>query len=344
MKELLPALDSWLIDEKPFALATVIRTWGSAPRPIGSVMAITAEMEMAGSVSGGCVEGAVVTAASEVIDNGLSKRLAYGVADEDAWSVGLSCGGKIQVFLERSMAFSAQTSEKAVWTSLVECLKSNKSCVLLTKLAEGEACHALVYPDGHSVGAEIGEALKNTALQSYKERKSQTIELESDQWFVRVFPRRSQLLIVGAAHITVDLVQLAQLFDFETLVIDPRKAFLNKTQFATPPDKLFDQYPDDVLPNLDLDEYTYAAVLSHDPKIDDPALQTLLRSNVAYIGGLGSRKTQAKRRARLEASGFTEAEIDRIHAPIGVDINAKKPREIALSILSEIIKVQNAHL
>ena len=152
------------------------------------------------------------------------------------------------------------------------------------------------------------------------------------------------MIIIGAAHITVDLVQLANMYGFETIVIDPRGIFSNKTQFTLPPDKIFEQYPSEVLGNYQLDAYTYAVVLSHDPKIDDNALHILLRSKVGYIGALGSRKTQAKRVARLQEAGFSEEEIGKIHSPVGVSINAKTPKEIALSIMAEVIQVKNEYL
>lgn len=343
MKELIHTIAAWQETDKPFALATVIKTWGSAPRPVGSAMIISEEKEMAGSVSGGCVEGAVIREALPLIEAGESKRLAFGVADEEAWAVGLSCGGKIQVFAERFLAFDERLEERQVWEQLRDCLENNEPCVLLTRLEDGKGQHLLVLPDGHLIGPG-DETHQTEALRAYRERKNQTIEVAETPYFARVFPRRSRMLIIGAAHITVDLVTLANLYDFETVVIDPRGIFSNKTQFDTAPDRIYEQYPAEVLPDYELDAYTYAVVLSHDPKIDDNALHILLRSDVAYIGALGSHRTHAKRVRRLEEAGFSEEEINRIHAPVGVDINAKTPREIALSIMGEIIQTKNAYL
>lgn len=344
MKELFLNIENWTNKKKVFAIATVTKTWGSSPRPVGSTMIISEDMEMAGSVSGGCVEGAVLKAASDVISNGGGKKLAFGVTDEEAWQVGLSCGGSIQVYLERFMSADERDAEKEVWQALSTCLSENSPCVLLTKLVDGVNDHILIKPDGTHAGRTPSAELSAQALQAYKERKNQVIEAGDHQYFVQVFPRKSQMLIIGAAHITADLIQLAKLYDFETIVIDPRGVFTNKTQFNTPPDQIFEKYPQEVLGDFTLDAYTFAVILSHDPKIDDNALHILLRSEVAYIGALGSRKTQAKRVARLTEAEFTEAEISRIHAPIGVDIKAKKPREIALSIMGEIIRVQNEFL
>jgi xanthine dehydrogenase accessory factor len=344
MKELFQKIEDWTKKNKSFAIATVIKTWGSSPRPVGSTMLISEEMEMAGSVSGGCVENAVVKAALPLIQEGSGKKLAYGVADEDAWAVGLSCGGSIQVFVERFLAFDEREEEKAAWKSLESCLQNNQGCVLLSRLADGPGKHTLVLPNGERTGHEIGEELRREALQAYKERTNKVFEAEGESWFLQIFPPKNQLLAIGAAHITVDLVDLAHTFGFETIVIDPRRAFADKTQFNTPPDQIYPQYPSEVLSDFSLDPYTYAVILSHDPKIDDNALHLLLPSEVAYIGALGSKKTHAKRVARLEAAGYSQEDIARIHAPIGLDINAKTPREIALAIMGEIIETKNKFL
>ena len=341
MKELLNTINSWTTNQKPFAIATVIKTWGSSPRPVGSALLVAADMEMAGSVSGGCVEGAVIKSVLPLIEAGEGRPLDYGVTDEEAWGVGLSCGGKIQVYAERFLAFDKRPAEQMVWQKLHENLTNNMPCVLLTRLQSGESQHLLVMPDRHALGQQLSTHLIDEALRVYKERKHQVVEHEGVNYFAQVFPRRSQLLIIGAAHITVDLVTLGKMYGFETVVIDPRGIFTNKTQFDTPPDSIFEKYPAEVLPDYTLDAYTYAVVLSHDPKIDDNALHILLKSEVGYIGALGSRKTQAKRVARLEAAGFNSTEIGKIHSPVGVNIKAKTPKEIALSIMGEIILVQN---
>ncbi len=341
MKELLATINDWTTENKPFAIATVIKTWGSSPRPVGSTLLISEEMEMSGSVSGGCVEGAVVKAALPLIATDEGRQLDFGVTDEEAWEVGLSCGGKLQVYAEKFLAFDERPAEQAVWKRLQANLNNNEPCVLMTRLQAGESQHLLIMPDRSALGQQLPAFLIAEGIRVYQERKNQIVENEGVQYFAQVFPRRSQLLIIGAAHITVDLVTLGKMYGFETVVIDPRGIFTNKTQFATAPDHIFEKYPTEVLPDYTLDAYTYAVVLSHDPKIDDNALHILLKSEVGYIGALGSRKTQAKRVARLEAAGFSEAEIGRIHSPVGISIKAKTPKEIALSIMGELIMVQN---
>jgi len=344
MKELFPTIQAWLSEHKPFAIATVIKTWGSSPRPVGSLLIVSNKKEMAGSVSGGCVEGAVIRAALPLIENGGADILNFGVSNEEAWSVGLTCGGKVDVFVELFVAFSGQSGEKGVWAALKDCLTSDLPFVLLTKLAKGGTSHHLVLPDGQSHGLPLSDGLLESALKAYTERKSQVLEEGGESYFAFVSPPKSQMLIIGAAHITAHLVQLANMHGFETTVIDPRGVFANKTQFPHPPDKLLVEYPSGVLRQFKLDAYTYAVILSHDPKIDDNALHVLLKSEVAYIGALGSRRTHAKRIARLQEAGFTEREIARVHAPVGMDIHAKTPAEIALSVMGEVIKEKNKYL
>jgi xanthine dehydrogenase accessory factor len=288
---------------------------------------------MLGSVSGGCVEGAVVKESKIILQTGESKRLHYGVSDDDAWAVGLSCGGKIQVFLQ-------PFTKDAVNEKLLERLTQTKGCVYVTKLNDGLALNTLIIEQEHE-GEKISEELEKHAQELYSQRNSRVIESGGSEYFVHVFPPRSKMLIIGAAHITADLIRLAQDFDFETIVIDPRQAFARNTVFSVPPDTILQAYPSEVLSAMSLDAYTYAVILSHDPKIDDDALKVLLRSPVAYIGALGSKKNHEKRTQRLQEAGFSESEIKRINAPIGVDINALGAKEIALSIMGAVIQAKN---
>ena len=344
MKDIFDQIGHFEAKNAPFAIATVIQTWGTGPRPVGSSMIISKDLEMAGSVSGGCVEGAVLSAVTEVLENNKPKRLGFGVTDEEAWAVGLTCGGQIQVFIEPFLAFT----DPEMWKILRGCLSENRGAVLMARLNEEVSEHFLIVPDsidGVTLSHPVNSVLAENGLRAYAERKTQTVELaDGTTWFAQVFSPKMKLVIIGAAHITVDLVHLAQYFGFETTVIDPRGIFAEKTQFPTPPDHLFVEWPAEVLPDLSLDAYTFAVLLTHDPKIDDQALHLLLRSGVAYIGALGSRKTHEKRVKRLTASGFSEVEIGRIHAPIGVNITAKSAREIALSIVSELIREKNQFL
>jgi xanthine dehydrogenase accessory factor len=298
---------------------------------------------MSGSVSGGCVEGAVVKLAAQVLRENTPKLVSFGVSDDEAWSVGLSCGGSIEVFIEPFF----NDSSPLVWSVLSKCLAENSGCVLLTKITGEEiGQHQLVLANGNVYNAEIGSyGFIQNVLISYNQRKTQKLNDACEEtWFAQIFPPKHHLVIIGAAHITVDLVHLAHYFGFETTVIDPRGVFANKTDFPTQPNTLHVDWPAEILPEMTLDAYTYAVLLTHDPKIDDQALHILLRSNVAYIGALGSKKTHEKRVKRLTDAGFSSEEIEKIDAPVGVNINAKSAREIAVSIIGALIKAKNEYL
>ncbi|TRX53066.1 XdhC family protein [Fulvivirga sp. M361] len=339
MNDFVEILKKWNKTGAPIALARVIKTWGSSPRPVGSVMMINGDGSMVGSVSGGCVEGAVAKSSKEVLTGNASKLLSYGISDEDAWSVGLSCGGSIEVFVQ-PVNFSAGE----VWLKLLENTEANKSSILISSVEKGTGVNALINENGDMLGDSIPEKIMNAAQKAYEERANKIVEHEGTTYFIHIFPRKNLLLIIGAAHITVDLVALGNKYDFETVVIDPRGYFAQNTVFTSPPSQLLQSYPSEVLDKFPLDAYTFCAILSHDPKIDDNALEVLLLSDAGYIGALGSRKTHAKRVARLRERGVPEALIDRIHAPIGMPIYAKSAKEIALSVMGEIIQAKNQFL
>ena len=371
MNELLNKINQLISTNQKFATATVTQTWGSAPRPIGSMMLIAEDGTMSGSVSGGCVEGAVVRLAREVLLENRPKLVSFGVSDDEAWAVGLSCGGSIEVFIEPFLAFE----EPEMWEILRGCLEKNEGTILLTNLTDSKAEHLLVLPNSKEVVADKANELlleneasvdnplidsdllmneilliRNDfiikhAFQCYEQRKTKCVEVPTgEKWFAQVFPPKHHLVIIGAAHITVDLVHLAHYFGFETTVIDPRGIFANKTDFPTPPNALHVDWPAEILPEIPLNAYTYAVLLTHDPKIDDQALHILLRSKVAYIGALGSKKTHEKRTKRLTEAGFSTEEIGKINAPVGVNIHAKSAREIALSIIGALVKAKNEFL
>lgn len=340
MKEFLRQIEQWQSQGKKMALARVIQTWGSSPRPVGSCMLISSDFEMAGSVSGGCVEGAVLKEAKTVFDTGFGKRLSYGVADDEAWAVGLSCGGKIQVFIQPW----GLATESMLFDQLTTNLSKNEGCILITRLVNGEVVNLLLSNSGGATAGKLSTNVIERAKEAYEQRAHQSITDGDDEYFIHVFPPRSKVIIIGAAHITADLIQLAHNFEFETIVIDPRSVFAKNTSFTVPPDQLFEKYPSEVLNDLSLDPYSYCVILSHDPKIDDDALKVLLRSKVAYIGALGSKKNHEKRTARLLDHSFTLEEISKINAPIGLDIHAQGAKEIALSIMGAIIKAKNNYL
>lgn len=341
MIDIFSTISDWVKQDQPFALATVIHTWGSAPRMRGAALAISHKQDMAGSVSGGCVESTVAQKAMEVLATGIPQKLEFGITNESAWAVGLTCGGELTVFVEPFPAFSSNQSEVSAWKALEEAVAKNLGGTLITSISGESNAHTFVHPDGQSSGKPISKDLAQQAYNAWKNRRNEVLTENESQYFALAIPRKSQLVIIGAAHIAADLVDLASQFGFETTVIDPRGFFANHTQFPTQPDQMLTQWPTEALKDFSMDAYTFAVILSHDPKIDDQALEILLRSEVAYIGALGSKRNHEKRRSRLLAAGFSEEQVNRVHGPVGLDIGAKLPKEIALSILAEIIAVKN---
>jgi xanthine dehydrogenase accessory factor len=338
MKELFQLLKNKVSEKQAFALATVTTTWGSSPRPAGSVMAIFEDSTMAGSVSGGCIEGEVIRLGLEVLKTGKPIQKMYGISDDDAWTVGLSCGGKVSVWIERFIAFDHENQ----WNLLSDALENDKSAVLITNMATGQ--HQIWLPETEKgIFESTDKELQQAIEQKYHSNLTGITHASTgESLFIRVFPKKPRLFIVGAAHITVDLVRFAKDFDFKTIVIDPRGIFTKRTRFEIVPDQLLEAWPAEVLSDERFDAYDYAVILSHDPKIDDQALELFLNRPIKYIGALGSSKTHQKRVARLTNMGFSETHIAKIHSPIGISIAARSAKEIALSIIAQIIQIKNA--
>lgn len=296
------------------ALATVVQTWGSAPRRTGSQLVVSGEGQIEGSVSGGCVEGAVVVEALEALQDGKHRLLEFGVSDEDAFAVGLACGGTIKV--------------------LVEPVGSALPVEILEELVGARASRT---PVAYEVNLATGA--RHLTRTEYPDRmRMDRSGLEDDgETFVAVHNPPLRLVAVGAVHITQALVPMARIAGYDPVIIDPRTAFASPERF--PGETLMDDWPDEAVEKLGLDTRTALVLLTHDPKLDDPALEAALSADVFYIGALGSKKTHAARVARMQEAGFTETQINRIHGPIGLDIGAASPAEIAVSILSEVTAV-----
>lgn len=310
---------AWVRAGRRTALATVVETWGSAPRPRGSQLAISEDAEMAGSVSGGCVEGAVVAEALEAIDDGRPRILDFGVSDEDAFAVGLACGGRIRVLVE-PIAIGDGPSEGLI-ADLVAARTARRPVVYAVNPENWER---------HLVGAESPGPLGDAARAALVADRSGFAE----DWFLGVHNPPLRMAVVGAVHIAQALVPMARLAGYDVAVIDPREAFASPARFPDTP--LLGDWPDAALGTFGLDTRTAVVTLTHDPKLDDPAIRAALRAPVFYLGCLGSTRTHAKRVARLEAEGIAASHIARIHAPVGADIGAQSPAEIAISILAQI--------
>ena len=310
---------AWVEQGKGAALATVVQTWGSAPRPVGSLLAISSEAELAGSVSGGCVEGAVAAEALEALEDGKCRVLSFGVSDDEAFAVGLACGGEIRVMVEPIATGSGPNI--TLINELAALRQTREAVILATNTTTWE--RRLIHP-------ETGDPLETEAAAARHADKSGF----AGEWFLGVHNPPLRLAIIGAVHIAQPLMQMARLTGYDPVVIDPREAFAAEARF--PGETLIHDWPDAALTAYSLDRRTAVVTLTHDPKLDDPAIMTALRSPIFYLGCLGSTRTHAKRVTRLIEAGFTEAEIARIHAPVGLDIGGKSPAEIAVSILAQM--------
>jgi xanthine dehydrogenase accessory factor len=307
------ALD-WHQAGRGAALATVVQTWGSAPRRVGAQLVVSGDGRLEGSVSGGCVEGAVVMEAQEALADGKHRVLEYGVSDGDAFAVGLACGGTIRILVEPV----GGTMPVALLADLVAAQKARAQVAYEVNLTTG-------------IGAVLRDA--------YPERmRLDRSGVEDDgETFVAVHNPPLRLVVVGAVHIAQALVPMAQLAGYDPAVIDPRAAFASPERF--PGVTLLEDWPDEAVAALGLDARTALVLLTHDPKLDDPALASGLRQKCFYIGALGSKRTHAKRVERMLAAGFGEPDTARIHGPVGLDIGAAGPAEIAIAILAEMTAV-----
>lgn len=305
------ALD-WHRAGRRVAIATVVETWGSAPRAVGSQLVIDAHGAMEGSVSGGCVEGAVIVEAVEALDDGKARVLEFGVSDDEAFAVGLACGGEIKVLVEPvGAALPAPLLE-----DLVAARDANRPVAYVTELGDGtpHLAEAAAYPDRFRLDRSGVE--------------------EDGRTFVAVHNPPLRMIIVGAVHIAQALVPMARACGYAPVIIDPRAAFGSEARF--PGETIIEDWPDAAMAALKPDARTAVVTLTHDPKLDDPAIQVALRSDVFYLGCLGSKRTHAKRVDRLQEAGFSEAEIARIHAPVGLDLGGRQPAEIAVSVMAEV--------
>lgn len=294
------------------ALATVIETWGSAPRPVGSQLAISGQGDIMGSVSGGCVEGTVVVEAMDALEDGQPRLLEYGVSDDEAFAVGLACGGTIRV--------------------LVEPVGAALPPALLTQLV---AARASGTPVAYTVDTKTwARALDGP--DSYPDRfRADKSGFEGDI-FVGIHNPPLRMAVIGGVHIAQSLIPMARAAGFAPVLIDPREAFASAARF--PDTDLVHDWPDAALDAFGIDTRTAVVTLTHDPKLDDPAIQAALNSDCFYLGCLGSTRTHAKRVARLEEAGFSAPQLARIHAPVGLNIGAKSPAEIAISIMAQVVQ------
>jgi xanthine dehydrogenase accessory factor len=305
MREVADELRAWRAEGERVAIATVVETWGSSPRPLGSRMLVGESGRMAGSVSNGCIEGAVFEEAQEVLASGRPRRVEYGVADDVAFEVGLACGGHIEVFVQPA----TEVHDRAL-----RLLADERPFVLRTDMRDG--------------ATELEEVVPDSDLPR-----------RDGDLFEEPFARPAHMVIVGAIHIAIPLHRLARVMGYRVTVVDARAQFATAERFPEA-DELLVAWPDDALAGMTIDRSTAVVVLTHDPKFDMPALRAVLPTAAGYVGAIGSRKTNANRFDALRQEGFTEEQLARVHGPIGLDLGGRGAEETALGIMAEVTAVR----
>lgn len=344
MREVASILRTWFQQGLPFAMATVTRTWSSAPKPPGAVMAVMASGEVAGSISGGCVEGAVYELALDVLATGRSVLEVYGVADEEAYSVGLTCGGTIEVFIE---LVDANTFPE--FLLLLDEIDSGNPVSLATVLHPGaiRGRRLLIHPDTFS-GSLGNDGLTRGALNHGRgllaAGRNATIHLgkygelldNATTIFIASFTPPRRMYIFGAIDFAGAMVRMGKFLGFQVTLCDARSIFATRLRFPEA-DEIVVRWPHEFLSEAVIDERTVICILTHDPKFDVPLLQVALASPAAYVGAMGSRRTHDMRTANLKRLGVPQSKLTRLSSPIGLDLGARTPEETAVSIAAEII-------
>jgi len=307
VRELAESIQRWRSRGDRVALATVVATRRSAPRPVGAKLAISERGELFGSVSGGCVESDVAVQAAEVIAEGTPRLLTYGITDDMAWNVGLPCGGEIDVFLERFEGELPESDEPAVSVTVLE-------------------------------GERAGER-RLLGLDAVEPGPSRVLELDGETVFAEMLGPPPRVVVIGAIDTAEELCRAAKSLGWHTVVADPRPALTTRERLPSP-DELLVAWPDEALEQLAPDRDTAVVVLTHEERLDVPALTSALEAEAFYVGAIGSRRTQAKRRERLLEAGVAEEELERLSGPAGLDLGAQTPAETAVSILGEILAVR----
>jgi len=350
MRELLETIEVWRRDGVAVGRAVVVRTFGSAPRPEGAVLVEAADGRLAGSVSGGCVEGAAVEQIERARRDGLARVIRYGISDEQAWDVGLACGGTIDVLVEpwvRDEILGAAGIPGGAAVAILLPADAPAAELAPHEPGAGErpAPALIIRADGAILEGTLGDpgadaTVAEAARSALAAGRSGIVEVPVGdavrQVFIEVYPARPRLVVVGAVQVAIPLVEIARIVGYETVVIDGRAAFATPERFPGV-DRLIVGWPDEVADEIGLGPGDAVAVLSHDVKFDEPAIVAALAHGCRYVGVVGSRRTQADRRARLRAAGIADADLARLAGPIGLDLGGRSPEETALAIMGEIV-------
>ncbi|MGC5615417.1 XdhC family protein [Georgenia sp. Z1491] len=370
MKDILDDLVGWWESDVPFAVAVVIRTWSSAPRPPGAAMAVVGTGEVVGSVSGGCVEGAVYEVAQEVLRTGRPELVTYGVGDDDAFAVGLTCGGTIELLVQRvdrelfpelgAVVDDVRSREPVALVSLVPGVNPGSRADAEDDADGGAGAgrdpgptagarggYVVVRPDGAVGGLGNGTldaAVKDEARARLMHGTSEVVtigatgqrRLEDLEVFVHSFGPPPRMLVFGAIDFAAAVVRIGKFLGYHVTVCDARPVFATSSRFPDA-DEIVVAWPHDHLAEISVDARTVICVLTHDPKFDVPLLELALRSPAGYVGAMGSRRTHLDRIDELRRRGFSDDELSRLSSPIGLDLGGRTPQETAVSIAAEII-------
>jgi xanthine dehydrogenase accessory factor len=319
VREIVGDIERWRAAGQRVAVATVVATRRSAPRPVGAKLGVSSGGELAGSVSGGCVENDVFGAAQEVLEGSVPRLVTYGISDDLAFEVGLPCGGEIDVFVD--------VPDEELLARLERLVEDEGRAVLFTVIEGGGVGEKRLVTEGEA-DELVAELLRGG--------HSKVLELEGRKVFAEVFEPPPRLLAIGAVDTAEALCGAAKALGWHTIVADPRAKFATPERIPSA-DELHALWPDDALEQVEPDYATAVVVLTHDDRFDVPALKGALETEAFYIGALGSRRNQERRRERLLDAGVAEDALERISGPCGLDIGAHTPAETALSILAEIL-------
>ncbi len=349
MDEIFDSVRKWLSAGKSAALVTVISRQGSAPREVGAKMAATSDMQIVGSVSSGCVEGAAAEAAVEAMQSGQIAVIDYGISDDLAWSVGLTCGGQIRVLVQPVVGESNHGLNSRILDEIAGQKLAGRTFSSVTALAgemRGEMCllsgGAVLFPD-EKAPAWITHQLLEKTRDLEEKRESGVFQIGEVEYFTDVYAPPERLLMVGAVHVAIPLAQMAKLLGYQVIVIDPRGVFATKERFPMV-DMLVKKWPTDGLKKVQFSREDYLVLLSHDDKLDLPALEMALETKPKYIGMLSSRTSRDERFEKMAADGYAPEDFKAIRSPVGLNIGGKSAEEVALSIMAEISAVKNNKL
>jgi xanthine dehydrogenase accessory factor len=307
VREILETVERWTDEGLRAATATLVRTERSSPREPGAAMAVSERGAVAGSLTSGCVEPALYEEARAVLAGEPARLTSYGIADEEAFEAGLPCGGTVQVFVAEA--------ERDLIAQLADAVRRDRPIALALTVSGPEVgTQAVVEPDGRTEPA-----------------------LDGDVFFLPLLPR-PRMYVFGALDHAAAVARAGSLLGFHVTVCDARSKFLTRERFPEA-DELIVGWPDEFLRSAPIDSRTAICVLTHDHKFDVPVLQVALGSDAGYVGALGAKRTNAERAERLRAEGITDEQLARVHAPIGLDIGARTPEEVAVAVAAEIVSV-----